>query len=63
MVNRTDTGFCLTNVPSNLNDGQIVTMSLQDGTEISLKTVWIRNGQAGFSTDLGYGHINLQQSA
>jgi methyl-accepting chemotaxis protein len=63
MVNRTENGFCLQNAPDILQEDQIVTMSLEDGTEISLKTVWIRNGQAGFSTDLGYGQVDLKRTA
>ncbi len=63
MINRTDTGFCLTNIPDNLQDDQIVTMILDDGTQATLKTVWIKNGQAGFTSDLGHKQIGLQRSA
>lgn len=62
MINRTDTGFCLVDIPSTLREGKIVSMVRQDGTKLQLKTVWVRNGQAGFTSDLNHGRTGLRQA-
>ncbi|MCV6602159.1 MAG: methyl-accepting chemotaxis protein [Cohaesibacter sp.] len=48
MVNRTEKGYCLTNVPSSLHEGQSVSMTLPDQTLVNMNVVWLKGGQAGF---------------
>lgn len=52
MVNRTNQGCSLTEIPNHLTEGVMVTVRNQEGVETRYRTVWVKGDQAGFSSEM-----------
>ncbi|WP_157967560.1 methyl-accepting chemotaxis protein [Cohaesibacter intestini] len=62
MVNRTNQGCSLVDIPSHLTEGALVTVRSEDGQEDRYRTVWVKGNQAGFSSEMAQMESPLRKA-
>ncbi|TLP47269.1 hypothetical protein FDK21_07985 [Cohaesibacter sp. CAU 1516] len=62
MVNRTNLGCSLVDIPSHLTEGALVTVRSEDGQEDRYRTVWVKGNQAGFSSEMAQMESPLRKA-